>query len=114
MKQVDYILVFDVHLGLHSGHVHWCTDLNCFDLTALFFTAGQLGNATLFTAVAMSVVNETDVLEIRKDDEESVIVLINQQEVDLTSTQSELRGKCFPFSTLLSFLFRDESLPFNS
>ncbi|XP_076436246.1 sushi domain-containing protein 2-like [Babylonia areolata] len=53
---------------------------------------GQLGNATLFTAVAMSVVNETDVVEIRKDSEELVAVLVNQQEVEITSTQTQLRG----------------------
>ncbi|XP_076455436.1 protein mesh-like [Babylonia areolata] len=54
---------------------------------------GQLGNATLFTAVAVGVVNETGVVEIRRgDDQETASVLVDQQEVDLDSSPLELRG----------------------
>ncbi|XP_070175802.1 sushi domain-containing protein 2-like [Littorina saxatilis] len=53
---------------------------------------GKLGNATVFTAVAMSVVNETDVVEIRQTNNGGVAVLINQTQVDFTDTQMERRG----------------------
>ena len=58
----------------------------------------------MFTAVAMSVVNETEVVEIRKDTDELVAVLINQREVDFTSTQRELRGECSPLSNIFKSL----------
>ena len=63
----------------------------------------------MFTAVAMAVVNETEVVEIRKDTDELVAVLINQREVDFTSTQRELRGESSPlsnnFKSLILFKF---------
>ena len=42
----------------------------------------------------MAVVNETSVVEIRKVDEESVIVLIDGEQEDIASSPMELTGKC--------------------
>ncbi|XP_025111782.1 sushi domain-containing protein 2-like isoform X2 [Pomacea canaliculata] len=55
-------------------------------------TEGNTQNATVFTAVAMAVDNETDVVEIRKDQEDFVLVRVNRQEVDITDPRTEFRG----------------------
>lgn len=78
----DFVLLQDVS-GKVKVHVHAARAVDI---------DGQLGNATLFTAVAMSVVNETQVVEIRKEDEGTYAVLVDQQEQDLTSSPTAFRG----------------------
>lgn len=79
----DFILLQDI-TGRVKVHVHASRAVDIDD---------QLGNATVFTAVAMQVENETNLVEIKKGNSESIaVVLVNKVEVDLTSTQEELRG----------------------
>ncbi|KAK7474057.1 hypothetical protein BaRGS_00034663 [Batillaria attramentaria] len=55
-------------------------------------TEGVLQNATVFTAVAMAVQNETAVVEIKKHPDEVAIVLVDKEEPDVTSWPHEVTG----------------------